>query len=512
MIMKRVKSPPTPHVRDITSLMRDVSKESTKLVEEAFTFAQAAHRDHKRNSGDPYFIHLFETAKTLAELGMGPRTIAAGLLHDSIEDVGVKPETIKEKFGEEVLQLVEGVTKLGTLKYRGLKRHTESLRKLFVATSQDIRVVLIKLADRLHNMKTLEFVPLTKQKRIAQETLEVYVPVADRLGMGRLKHELEDLAFRFVQPEDYEEVNRLLKQKSKETMEHLEKVHKSLKKELAKQGIKHFTTEWRIKGLYSLYKKLQRKGGDIDRIHDISALRVIVPTIDDCYKVLGIIHNNWRPIPGEVKDYIAFEKPNGYQSIHTKILTGDGSVTEIQVRTKEMHHEAQFGIAAHLSYKQGILEKHINPNLVWIKSLLPAGMLKSNAKDKEKVLGERAPQWIKQIAEAQEDIQQSEEFLEHLKTDFFSHRIFVFTPQGDVVDLPIDSTPIDFAYAIHSDIGDHISGAKVNGKMTSLDTKLHNSDIVEILTKNSSHPTQKWLDMAKTTLARRRIKASLQKS
>lgn len=462
--MPSVNPTTTPRARDIISLMHDISKENAKLIEAAFEFAQVAHKDHARNSGEPYFNHLFETAKTLAELGMGPRTVAAGLLHDSIEDVGVKPETIKEEFGEEVLQLVEGVTKLSTLKYRGLKRHAESLRRLFVTTSADIRVIMIKLADRLHNMQTLQFVPKEKQRRIAQETLEVYVPIADRLGMGSLKGRLEDLAFCYVQPHAYEETKRLLKQKSKETKEHLGKVHKSLKKELAKHGVKNFTTESRIKGVYSLHKKLQRKDGDIEKIHDISALRVIVPTVDDCYSSLGIIHKNWRPIASGVKDYIAFEKPNGYQSIHTKILIGDGSVAEIQIRTKEMHAEAQFGIAAHLSYKQGIIAKHINPNLVWIKSLVPAGMLKRTAargSHTENVLSERVPQWIKHIAEAQEDILRSDEFLDRLKTDFFSHRIFVFTPKGDVVDLPADSTPIDFAYAIHSDIGDHASGAKV---------------------------------------------------
>lgn len=494
-------------------MVEDTSKKDRDLITRAYNFAEEVHKDHKRLSGEPYFVHLFETAKTLAELGMGPRTVAAGLLHDAIEDQNIEPETIQKEFGNEVLQLVEGVTKLGSLKYRGLRRHTESLRKLFVATSQDIRVLLIKLADRLHNMRTLEHVPPQKRKRIALETLEVYAPVADRLGIGRLKRELEDLAFPYVYPNEYKDVQQLLKQKSKETMEHLEKVHKTLKKELAVHGITNFTTEYRTKGLFSLYKKLQRKGGDIDKIHDISALRVIVPTVEDCYKVLGIIHNNWRPLPGEVKDYIAFEKPNGYQSLHTKIFTGGGTVAEVQIRTTQMHREAQFGIAAHLSYKEGFVKRHLNPNLVWITSLLPEGMqrrIRTTSKE-EPAADNKVPFWIKQIAEAQESVQKGDDFMKELKTDFFSHRVFVFTPQGDVVDLPIDSSPIDFAYAIHSDIGNKMTGAKVNDKLVSLDTKLKNGDKVEIISKPSGKPTAKWLDMVKTNLARKQIKATLQK-
>ncbi|HEY4502272.1 MAG TPA: HD domain-containing protein [Candidatus Paceibacterota bacterium] len=511
-------------VKEITSLMHNPSKEEIDLITRALTFAKEAHKDHKRNSGEPYFNHLFETARTLAELGMGPRSISAGFLHDSIEDVGIKQETIREQFGEDILKLVLGVTKLGTLKYRGLSRHTESLRKLFVAAAQDIRVVIIKLADRLHNMKTLQFVPKEKQKRIALETLEIYAPVAERLGMGRLKGELEDLAFPYVFPKEYEVVQKLLKQKSKENLKHLEKVNKSLKKELAKQGITNFETSYRIKHTYSLFRKLERKNWDIEKIHDISALRIIVPTVSDCYKILGVIHSNWRPLPGKIKDYIAFKKPNGYQSIHTTIFTGDGGIVEIQIRTREMHHRAEYGIASHIAYKlhdgeQTTKDKTENSNILWLRSLLPPiAALKRQivaTKNLSKKIGENyatpsAPSWVKQIAEAQQSSANSEDFMEALKTDFFTHRIFVFTPHGDVVDLPIDSSPIDFAYAIHSDIGNHLTGAKVNGKLTSLDTKLKNGNIVEIQTKASSKPTQKWLNVAKTSLARRHIRASLE--
>lgn len=518
--MSSVKTLAIPTAQNIISLMSSPSKEDAAFITKAYTFAKEAHEGHARYSGEPYFLHLAETAKMLASLGMGSRTIAAGLLHDTVEDVKVKREIIQEKFGDEVLYLVEGVTKLGAIKYRGMTRHTESLRKLFVATSQDIRVLIIKLADRLHNMQTLEHVPKTKQKRIAQETLEVYVPIADRLGMGRMKRELEDLAFPYVYPKEYRETTELLKQKSSETEKHLEKMQNSLRKELAKHGITDFATESRVKGLYSLYKKLQRKGGDITKIHDISAIRVIVPTVQDCYRVLGVIHSNWRPLPGEVKDYIAFHKPNGYRSLHTKIFTGDSGIVEIQIRTKEMHSEAQFGIAAHLSYKQGMLQKKLNPNLLWIASLLPKKLFGEREKITEKQTAASLsantseptiPLWIKQIAEAQEDVKKSDEFLENLRSDFFSHRIFVFTPLGDVVDLPMNSSPVDFAYAIHTDIGDHMSGAKVNAKMVSLDTHLHNGDIVEILTKKSSKPSAKWLDVTRTTFARKRIRAAIQK-
>lgn len=510
-------------VKEITSLMHNPSDEDIALITRAYTFAQKAHEDHKRNSGEPYFVHLFETAKTLAELGMGPKTISAGLLHDSIEDTTVTSEEVKKEFGEEILKLVEGVTKLGTIKYRGLSRHTESLRKLFVATSQDIRVVIIKLADRLHNMRTLEYVPKQKQRRIALETLEIYSPVAFRLGMGRLKGELDDLAFPYVYPEEYQKVSELLKQQSKKNIQYLEKIAKSLKKELAKEGITEFEMHHRVKRLYSLFRKLERKDWDIEKIYDLLALRIIVPEVSDCYRILGVIHSNWRPLPGKIKDYIAFPKPNGYQSIHTTIFTGDGGIVEIQIRTRKMHQDAEYGIASHVGYKTLTdiqSKKGFDPtNLVWLRSLLPSistlkktrskRTTKARKKDEPIFGSPSAPDWVRQIAEEQGSAAESEEFLDVLKTDFFTHRIFVFTPQGDVVDLPLDSSPVDFAYAIHSDIGDHLSGAKVNGKMSALDTKLQNGDIVEIITKSSAKPSAKWLDVTKTSLARRHIRSVL---
>ena len=507
-----------PNVKDITELLDSPSGEDIALVEKAYSFAEKAHEGHQRNSGEPYFTHLFETAKGLAELGMDAKTITAGFLHDSIEDVSVKPETIEKEFGPEVLFLVEGVTKLGTLKYRGLKRHTESLRRLFVATSQDIRVLIIKLMDRLHNMKTLSFVPKEKRRRIALETLEVYAPIADRLGMGQLRQELEDLSFPYIDPAGYRKAQKLLKQKSTNTQRHLEKVHKSLKKEFAKENIRNFRTEYRIKGLYSLYQKLERKEGDIEKVHDVAALRIIVPTVSDCYKVLGIIHGMWRPLPGKIKDYIAFPKPNGYQSIHTTIFAGDGGIVEIQIRTDDMHRKAQYGIAAHFGYKEegSGASGSGRANLLWIKQLIPSLLKSPFGWGKESKSGGKkpdftqAPTWVRDIVEAQGGNKNTTDFIDRLKTDFFSHRVFVFTPKGDVIDLPVDSSPVDFAYAIHSDIGNHMAGARVNGKMVALDTKLKNGDIVEIVTKPSSSPTQKWLDIAKTALARKHILSLLE--
>jgi len=514
-------------VKELISILPSSSKEDINLITRAYAFAEKAHAGHMRFSGEPYTVHLFETAKSLAELGMGAETIAAGLLHDSIEDTKVRDEEIEHEFGEEILFLIHGVTKLGELKYRGLERHTESLRKLFVATSQDIRVVIIKLMDRLHNMRTLQFVPEEKRGRIASETLEIYVPIADRLGMGKLKQELEDLSFPYVHPKEYAEATTLMKEKKIETERRLEKIVNALRKELARQKIIAFRTERRLKGLYSLYRKYERKGHDIEKIHDLSALRIIVPTIADCYQVLGIVHSLWHPIPGEIKDYIAFPKPNGYQSLHTKIHTGDGGIAEIQIRTEEMHRTAEYGVASHGIYKERVGKKEKNPDgerssyLQWVRQMLPiltrlpafrsslpttAASLKEEGEKKERV-----PRWLKEIAETQTAVSGSKEFLEDLKSDFFSHRVFVFTPKGDVIDLPIDSSPVDFAYAVHSDIGDRMAGVKVNGKMVALDTRLRNGDIVDIITKPSAHPTAKWIDFARTAIARKHIRNALEK-
>ena len=488
--------------------MQQKSDADVAFVTKAYEFAKEAHKDQKRFSGDPYFTHPAEVGFLLAEAGMDSQAIAAGLLHDTIEDAGVTPMTIETEFGKEVLQLVSGVTKLGTLRDRGLERHTESLRKLFAATANDIRVLIIKLMDRLHNARTLEHVPrIEKRTRIALETLEIYAPIADRLGMSLAKQELEDAAFPYAYPESYERTRMLLKERGSENEKRLEKVERDLKREFGEAGLRTFRTEARIKGLYSLYRKLERKNWDITKIYDILALRVIFPSVADCYTALGIIHGHWRPVPGKIKDYIAFPKPNGYQSIHTTVYTGDGGALEMQLRTEAQHREAQLGIASHLTYKEAQSPRGTSRGgLVWVKQFFPAWRRNKDQAIASAPAGS-VPEWVKELARTQSG--ESEEYLDTLKTDFFSHRVFAFTPKGDVIDMPVAATPIDFAYAVHSDLGNKMSGARVNGKMVALDTELRNGDMVEIITKPSAHPTRKWLEHAKTSMARKHIRNAL---
>jgi GTP diphosphokinase / guanosine-3',5'-bis(diphosphate) 3'-diphosphatase len=528
-----------PTAKDIVGLMHTPTAEDRAFVERAYNFAAEAHKDHKRFSGEPYLIHLAETAKELAKLGMSAKTVAAGLLHDSIEDVGVQPETIEREFGKEVRFLVEGVTKLGRFKYRGAERHRESLRKLLIATGQDARVLIIKLMDRLHNMRTLEHVPVEKRQRIALETIEIYAAIAHRLGMGVVRKELEDRAFEYAYPEEYAETKKLVSERTKEMQDRLQKMARSLGKELAVDGMKHFHTDFRVKGMWSLAKKLERKEGDMSKIYDISAIRVVVPTVADCYRVLGIVHKLWQPLPNKIKDYIAFPKPNGYQSLHTTVFSGDGGIVEVQIRTQEMHQEAQYGIAAHVAYKELDGDDTATPaarsggqkqsSFDWIKSLIPGfkRLEREKALKKQKeanfekgdldvpvIKPERvrygapsAPEWLADLPDEMDD----PDLETALRSDIFTHRVFVFTPTGDVVDLPAKSSPIDFAYAIHSDIGDHVFASKVNGKMVPLEYELHNGDIVEITTKKSASPKPKWLDFARTTLARRHIRIAVDK-
>ena len=508
-------------VKEILGQMSALTAEETALIEKAYVFGQKAHEDHTRYSGEPYFIHPSAVAKYLAEFGMDAATVAAALLHDAIEDAKATPEEVEKELGKEVLFLVEGVTKLGKHKYQGGERHAESLRRLLVATSADVRVLIIKLADRYHNMTTIEHVPEHKRRRIAIETLEIYAPIADRLGIGRLKRELEDLSFPVVDPDAYQHAVEVSKLKSKETEAGLARVQKDLRHALVRKDIKDFSTSIRTKGLWSLHQKLKRKNDDITQIHDIAALRVIVPTVDDCYSVLGVIHSLWKPLPGEFKDYIAFPKPNGYQSLHTTVLTADAGIVEMQIRTKEMHAGAQFGIASHMSYKllgksapKGAFQRLSFP---WVRDLVPTllNFRKATPTVTETPNGKTKPntdipRWLTELADAHASAEETSEFVEGLKTDFFSHRVFVFTPTGDVIDLPIESTPADFAYAIHSDLGNHMNGAKVNAKLVSFDTKLRNGDVVEILTRESAHPTAKWLEYAKTSMAKRHIRAALE--
>lgn len=498
-------------LKDILAAMPSKDEADVDLVSRAYAFAETAHAGQKRFSGDDYFLHVAEVGYYLAGVGMDARAIAAGLLHDTIEDAGAKAETIAEEFGPEVLRLVEGVTKLGALRYRGLERHTESLRKLFAATAQDIRVLIIKLMDRLHNARTLEHVPREeKRQRIALETLEIYAPIADRLGMGVAKQELEDAAFPWAYPKEYEKTRELMKERRRENEKRLEKMEHDLKRRLAEAGIRSFRTEARIKGMYSLYRKLERKGWDITKIHDLIALRVIFPTLADCYTALGIVHAHWRPVPGKIKDYIAFPKPNGYQSIHTTVYTGDGGALEMQLRTEAQHSEALFGIASHLTYKAAQGGSSRRGSLEWIRQFFPGGgKMHSPDESVVRTAGKGVPDWVRELGSAHQSTEESEEYLDTLKTDFFSHRVFVFTPKGDVIDLPVAATPIDFAYAVHSDLGNRMSGARVNGKMVSLETSLRNGDMVEIITRQNAHPTRKWHDIAKTNMAKKHIRVAL---
>jgi GTP pyrophosphokinase len=507
-------------VEKIIGELNNPSAGDTALIKKAYDFATAAHSDHKRYSGEPYMVHLASVGYKLASMGMGPRTIAAGLLHDCIEDTPITTADIKQAFGDEILFLVDGVTKLSSVRYRGVDRHNESLRKLFVATSQDIRVLIIKLVDRLHNMETLEHVPEEKRHRIARETLEIYVPVAHRLGMGKLRKELEDLAFPYVFPEEAKRVEACLQSRSEDPQTVLEKERKVLQKRLADRGLTDFQTMHRVKGRYSLYHKLKRKEWDINAVYDLLAMRVVVPEVVDCYRVLGIIHELWRPLPKRVKDYIAFPKPNGYQSIHTTVTTQNGVILEIQIRTKKMHREAEFGIASHIFYKQPETAKKTNGTNKF-GSLIPSLFSPFNRRAADNDLvseqnhtppDQKVPRWIAQIGQMYTKSDQStERFVEDAQSDFFSNRIFVFTPNGDVVDLPVGATPIDFAYAIHSEIGNHTAAVKVNQKMVQLDTELKNGDIVEVETKKNASPSEKWLQFTKTSLARRRIRYALEK-
>lgn len=474
-------------VKEIINLIEGgINKSEAELIDKAHHFAKGAHEGQKRLNGDPYFVHVFETAKILAKLGMDIETIVAGLLHDVLEDTSTTEEEIKKEFGDNVLFLVKGVTKLGKIKYRGDERHIESLKKFFIAMANDLRVVVIKFADRLHNLRTLEFVREDKRKRIAIESIEVYASLANRLGMGKLKGDIEDAAFPYAYPKEYTQIEEIIKEKKEFYEKHLTEVREKLKKELEKNKIKFIETDYRIKHKYSLYKKLLKNDMDLGKIYDIVALRVVVDTVEECYRVLGLVHSIWNPLPGRIKDYIAVPKPNNYRSIHTTIFTGLGGIAEIQIRTKEMHAEAAYGIAAHFAYKE---EKNH----------------KKNQNDKNKF------KWIEELKELNYAPGNSKKFIDHLKMDFFNNRIFIFTPRGDVIDMPEDSTPLDFAYAVHSDIGNHTFAAKINTKMSPIFSKLKNGDMVEIVTKKDSHPSSKWLEYVKTAIAKKHVKAYLEK-
>ena len=482
-------------------LLEEFQKKSPKpeseleFIRKAYKFAEAAHSGQKRKSGDLYFIHSFETALKVAQWQLDYQTITAALLHDIIEDgKGIDSEKIKNEFSAEIAFLVEGVTKLGRLKYRTQEeKQAENIRKMLLAISHDIRVIIIKLADRFHNMKTLHFLPPQKQKRIALETYEIYAPLAYRLGMTGFAGEIEDLAFRYLYPKEYQWLLGNVQERFEERQKYLEKVEPVLRKSLKENSIEPLKIDFRAKRYSSLYKKLFRNDINLDQIYDLIALRVVVKTIEECYAALGIIHNLWPPLPGRIKDYISLPKPNGYRSLHTTIFCLDNKPTEIQIRTLEMHEEAENGIAAHWVYEQKKGTKDYLDR-------------KASFAEKNELV------WVQQLKNWQRDFSSSEDFLESLKIDFFKDRIFAITPNGEVIDLPAGATPIDFAYSIHSTVGDECVGVKINGKITPLDYQLQSGDMVEILIQKSKKPSESWLRFAKTNQAKRKIKSRLKES
>ena len=450
-------------------------------IEEAFVFAAKLHAGQYRISEEPYIIHPVEVAKILTDLMMDKHTIIAALLHDIIEDTGTAPETIKEKFGEDVLNLVQGVTKLGKYQFKSKEeRQAENFRRMFIAMANDVRVIFLKLADRLHNMRTLNYMAAAKQQKIAQETLDIFAPLANRLGIGKIKAELEDLSLRYLNPQKYSEIAQLVALKKAErdaTIQVLvEKIGQMLKQHKIKAAI-----SGRSKHYYSIYAKMKRQNIAFHELYDISAVRVIVNSINECYEVLGIIHSQFKPIPGRFKDYIAMPKSNLYRSLHTSVLGPKSKPIEVQIRTHEMHQVAEYGVAAHWKYKE-------------------KGSQKANADTDIQF------SWMRKLAEMEKDVSSASEYVESVKLDLFSDQVFAFTPMGDVIDLPKDATPVDFAFRIHTDVGFRITGALVNGRICPLSTKLHNGDIVEIMTSKTPAPRLDWLNFVVTKLAQSKIK------
>jgi guanosine-3',5'-bis(diphosphate) 3'-pyrophosphohydrolase len=449
-----------------------------EIIKKAYDYSMKNHAGQTRASGEPYLVHPLEVALVLAEMKMDPIAVAAGLLHDSVEDTSVTVADIRQEFGEQVAHIVEGVTKISKIDFATKEeQQAENLRKMMLAMVDDIRVVLIKLADRLHNMRTLDYLPPERQHKIAKETLEIYAPIAHRLGMGKIRGELEDLGFRYLDPIGYQQVKQGVESQRKVGEAFLARVEGVVRDKLKEAGITA-RVESRIKRYFSIHKKLVRQRIDVEQVYDLYAMRIITRSVQDCYAVLGIIHNVWRPVPGRIKDFIAMPRPNFYQSLHTSVITEDGTPFEVQIRTEEMHKMAEEGIAAHWKYKDGPV----------------------SAQDEQRLA------WLRQVVEWQRDVSDPNEFLSTLKIDLYPEEVYTFTPKGKVVVLPRESTPIDFAYSIHTEVGHTCVGAKVNGRMVPLRHKLHSGDIVEILTQPGHKPSRDWLSLVKSSRARNKIK------
>ncbi len=468
--------------KTLTKIQEIYENGDRELLVKAYEYAKAAHANQKRASGEPYFIHPCEVANILMDLGLDAATIAASLLHDVIEDTSSTDEDIKREFGEEVLALVAGVTKLEKIVFKSKEdENAENFRKIFVAMAKDVRVIIIKLADRLHNMRSLNFLSPERQERMAKETLEIYTPLAGRLGISPIKCELEDLCLKYLDPESYEYLVYNIRERLEERQEFVNGIVAEIRELMERDKIEG-EVFGRPKHFYSIYKKMKNKGKTLDQIYDLTAVRVIVKDMSQCYTLLGRIHERWKPIPGRIKDYIATPKPNKYQSLHTTVMTRYGQPFEIQIRTEEMHRIAEFGIAAHWKYKEGQGSDGTN--------------------DVESKLA-----WLREVMEWEGDLKDSKEFINALKTELYSHELLVFTPRGKVISLPPGATPVDFAYAIHSEVGNRCTGARVNSKIVPLTTTLEVGDVVEIITSpNSKGPSRDWLKFIKSSSAKAKIR------
>lgn len=475
----------TEFFQKIANTYPDMSEPDKTLINLAYDFAAKVHSGQTRKSGSDFFSeHCLGVANHIIELDMDPPLICAALLHDSVEDTEITQSEILNTFGQEISDLVEGVSKLDRVQYLGNERHIESLRKFFISVAQDLRVVILKLADRWHNLETLQYLTPERQQHIAMESLMIFAPLASRLGIGKLVGTINDLAFPYAYPEEYKKTRELMDSQIKKSEATITRMYRDLSSDLHNSLGYSPEIDKRVKGVYSLYKKLERYHWEVELIYDLVALRAIVKNVKDCYQALGAIHDHWRPAPGRIKDFIAVPKPNGYQSLHTAVFSGDGLMVEIQIRTKEMHEFDEYGIASHHSYKMGQL----------------------HGSDYKESFA-----WINQLREFQKDDISPSEYLKQLGTDFIHDRIFVFTPKGDVIDLPQGATILDFAYAIHSEIGEHASGGRINGKYMALKTPLENEDIVEIVTNTKAHPSDKWLEYCVTSDAQNRVRRYIKK-